>query len=131
MTSPPNEDQKNYEVLEVALETYPVISAPADFSKSVMKKVLLSEHMPQFKLSWIDYALTLFATSMIFLLIFLWQLIPAQWIQIMRFQALAMRQRNTDISDLALVFTGTILFFFVVFVSTFLFKRPRSIITRQ
>jgi hypothetical protein len=131
MTSTHDEDQKSHMALNGALDTYPVVSAPANFTTSVMNKVCIPEPKPQFRLSWIDYALTFFSTSMIYLLFFLWQLVPGRWIQVMRFQAYSLGQRNIGASDLEVLFIGTVLFFFVVTVSILLFRHPRSSITIQ
>ena len=117
--------------LEDALQTYPIVSAPANFSKSVMKNVRASAPKPQFQLSWIDYALTFFSTGMVGLILFLWQLIPMQWFMLMRFQAFVLWERSIRFSQAPLLLVGCVLVILAVSYAMVSFRRPRLIISLQ
>jgi hypothetical protein len=129
MTSTSENDQNAYFELENALHTYPIVSAPANFSKSVMKNVRASVPKPQFRLSWFDYALTFFSTSMIGLVLFLWQLVPTQWIMIVRFQAFILWERSIRFPFTPILFVGFILVLIVMSFAMVLFRRPRLMVT--
>ena len=131
MTSTSENDQDAYFELEDALHTYPIVSAPANFSKSVMKNVRASVPKPQFRLSWIDYALTFFSTSMIGLVLLLWQFVPPQWFMIVRFQAFILWERSIRFPFTPILFAGFILVFIVMSFAMVLFRRPSLIVTPQ
>ena len=128
MTSTSENDQKDHFELEDALQTYPIISAPASFSKAVMENVHASAPKPQFQLSWIDYALTFFGTSMIGLVLFLWQLVPTQWFMHVRFQALVLWERSIRFPYTSALLIGCVLMFLVISFAMVFFRRPRLII---
>ena len=129
MNSTSENDQKAYIELEDAIQSYPVVSAPAGFSKMVMNNVRTSALKPQFRLSWIDYALTFFITSMIGIALILWQLIPMQWIMLARFQALVLWERSIHFPFTPILFVGCTLVFVAMSFAMVLFRRPRFIIT--
>jgi hypothetical protein len=131
MTSTSENDRKARFELEDALQTYPIISAPADFSKSVMKNVHASAPKPQFRLSWIDYALTFFGTSMIGLVLFLWQLIPIQWFMLVRFRAFVLWERSIRFPYTSALLVGCILLFLVISFAISFFRRPRLLISHR
>lgn len=131
MTSAFENDQKIHTALEDALHTYPIASAPAGFSTGVMNAVRASAPIPQFQLSWVDCALTFFATSMIALTLTLWQFVPVQWIMRIRFQAFVFWEYGTRFQFTPILFVGfTLVFIFILF-SMVLFRRPRLMITHQ
>ena len=129
MTPTSENDQKAHFELEDALQTYPIISAPANFSKSVMENVRASTPKPQFQLSWIDYALTFFGTSMVGLVLSLWRLIPTQRIMLVRFQAFVLWERSIRFSQVPVLLVGCVLVILTVFFAMAFFRRPRLIIT--
>lgn len=131
MTSAFENDQKVHTALEDALHTYPIASAPAGFSTSVMNTVRASAPIPQFRLSWVDYALTFFATSMIALTLVLWQFVPVQWVMRIRFQAFVFWEYGTRFQLTPILFVGFILVFAVISFVMVLFKRPGLTIARQ
>ena len=131
MTSTPENDQKAYFELEDALQTYPIVSAPAGFSESVMKNVRASVPKPQFQLSWFDYALTFFCTSMVGLVLFLWQFIPTKWFMLVRFQAFILWERSTRLPYAPNLFVGCVLAFLAILFVLVFFKRPRFVISSQ
>jgi hypothetical protein len=127
MTSTSEHDRKVHSELEDALQTYPLISAPANFSISVMKNVRASASKPKFRLSWIDYALTFFGTSMVGLVLFLWQFIPTQWYMLVRFQAFALWERSTRFPYVSNLFVGCALVFLTILFAFVFFERPRLV----
>jgi hypothetical protein len=129
MASNSEHNRKAYFDLEDAFQTYPKISAPANFSKSVMKNVHASATKPQFRLSWIDYALTFFVTSMIGLGLFLWQFIPTQWIMLVRFKAFVLWERSIRFPFTPILFVGCALVFLTISFVMVIFRRPRLIIS--
>ena len=131
MNSNSENDQNAYFELEDALQTYPIISAPANFSKSVMQYVRATAPKPHFQLSWMDYALTFFSTSMVGLVLFLWQFIPAQWIMLVRFQAFVLWERSTRFPYTPNLFVGGALAFLAILFVLVFFKRPRFVASSQ
>ena len=131
MTSLPENNQKADFELEDALRTYPIIPAPTGFSEMVMDNVRASTPIPQFRLSWIDYALTFFATSMIALTLVLWRFVPAQWIMRIKFQAFVFWEYGIRFQFTPILFVVFILVFIVMVFSVVLFRRPRLMITSQ
>ena len=131
MTPTSENDQNARFELEDALQTYPIISAPANFSKAVMNDVRASAPKQQFRLSWIDYALTFFGTSMIGLVLFLWQLVPTQWIMLARFQAFVLWERSIRFSQVPVLLVGCVLVILTVFFAMAFFRRPHLIISHQ
>ena len=131
MTSTFENDQKDHFELEDALQTYPIISAPASFSKSVMENVRASAPKPQIQLSWIDYALTFFGAGMVGLLLFLWRLIPTQRIMLVRFQAFVLWERSIRFPFTSTLFIGCVLVILTASFAVIFFRRPRLIISPQ
>jgi hypothetical protein len=132
MTPNPENDQENIHLsLEDALQSYPVITAPAGFSNSVMNSVRSSEPKLRFRLTWIDYALTLFATSMIGLALTLLQLVPMKWIMQVRFKAFILWERSIHFQFTPILLGGCFLILIAVSFAIFLFRRPRVIIVSQ
>ena len=129
MTSTFENDQKDHFELEDALQTYPIISAPANFSKSVMENVRASTPKPQFQLSWIDYALTLFGTGMVGLALFLLRLIPTQWIMLMRFQAFILWEHSIRFAHVPVLLVGCVLVIITISFAMVIFRSPRLIIS--
>ena len=130
--TPNTENEQNTQLpLEDALQSYPIATAPPDFSKSVMNRVRSSELKLQFRLTWIDYALTLFATSMIGLALILLQLVPMKWIMQVRFQAFILWERSIHFPFTPILLGGCFLIFIAVSFAIFLFRRPRVVIVPQ
>lgn len=130
MTSASENDRKNF-ALEDALQTYPVSPAPAGFSKVVMDNVRASIPKPQFQLSWIDYSLTFFATSMTALTIVLWRFVPVQWIMRIKFQVLIFWEYGIHFQFTPILSVVFVLVFIVMLFSVVLFRRPRLMVTSQ
>jgi len=131
MTSAHENGQKNYFELEDALQTYPITPAPAGFSKKVIDKVRTSTPKLQFRLSWFDYALTFFSTSMVGLALILWQLIPTQWIMLVRFQAFILWERSMRFPYKPNLFAGCTLAILAILFALVFFKRPRFVASSQ
>lgn len=131
MNSAPENNQKTRFELEDALQTYPIIPAPAGFSGMVMDNVRASAPIPQFRLSWIDYALTIFATSMIALTLILWRFVPVQWIMRIKFQVFVFWEYGLRFQFTPILSVVFALVFVVMLFSAVLFRRPRLMITSQ
>jgi hypothetical protein len=114
-----------------SLKTYPVVPAPKGFSNSVMMGVYSSAAKPKFHLSWFDYALTVFTTSMFGLILILGNLLPREWTMLVRFQALVLWKRGMR-SIPALSLMGVLVLVLVVIAATVLFwKRPYRVIRAE
>ena len=57
-------DRSEYDVIEDALETYPLEAPPAGLHTAVMNRVRADVVVPRFRLRWLDYALSLLAAMM-------------------------------------------------------------------
>ena len=62
--------------IEAALRTYPSAPAPDGFTRTVMSRLHKLAPKPRFRLSWLDYAASLFVAGMLGLLFLLWNLTP-------------------------------------------------------
>jgi len=131
MTSISENDQNVHFELEDALQTYPITPAPAGFSKKVLDKVYASTPKPQFQLSWFDYALTFFSTSMVGLVLLLWQFIPTQRIMLVRFQAFVLWERSTRFPYTPNLFVGCALAFLALLFAFIFLKRPGLVMSSQ
>ena len=130
----PAQSAHNHEIegaWDESLKTYPVVPAPKGFSNSVMKKVYASGARPKFHLSWFDYALTLFTTSMFGLLLILGNLLPREWTMLVRFQALILWERGTRLIPV-LSLMGALVLILVAIAATVIFrKRPYRVIPAE
>ncbi|MEW6404078.1 MAG: hypothetical protein AB1649_19965 [Chloroflexota bacterium] len=83
-----SEDSIN-EIVEDALQTWPVAEVPQGFSRRVLQRI---EAAPQpkikFQFTWLDYALGLFTVSMPVLALLVWALLPDLFILRMTYRAL-------------------------------------------
>jgi len=66
-------DQVAYDIVDEALRTYPLDEAPTSLYASVMLQVHKTQKSARFRLSWLDYALSLFAAGMVGTLWILWK----------------------------------------------------------
>ena len=66
-------EQAAMDIVDDALQTYPLEPAPASIFPVVMKGIEIQKSLPKFKLSWLDYALSAFFAGMAGLVLFLWQ----------------------------------------------------------
>lgn len=65
--------------IDVALQTYPLARAPRTLAPAVMARIrALSPARPRFQLEWMDFALSLFAATMLGLGYGLWRAISPQ-----------------------------------------------------
>ena len=67
-------------VVEEALRTYPFVPAPAALRLNVMKRIRTTAPVLRFRLTWLDYAMSLFATVMAATPFIVWQFITPQMI---------------------------------------------------
>lgn len=56
--------QPDFEAVDDALKTYPMQAAPASILPVVMQRIETPERAPRFRLSWFDYAISLFSAGM-------------------------------------------------------------------
>jgi hypothetical protein len=128
MTPRSAQNQNGHMGLEEALQTYPVVPAPPGLSRAVMKAVRTSVPNPQFRLSWFDYALTFFLTSMVGLILSLERLLPKGWIMLVRLQAFILWERSMRYSPALFWLLGCILILITISYAILLMKRPRLLI---
>mgnify|MGYP006438627299 CR=1 FL=1 len=65
-------DEQDYDIIDQALSTYPQDEAPPSIFPAVMLQVREAQQKARFRLSWLDYALSLFAAGMAGILLILW-----------------------------------------------------------
>ena len=125
------QNQKTHIELEKALRTYPLVPAPPSLSRSVMWAVGSSTPKPHFRLSWFDYALTFFMTSMVGLISILAGMLPSEWMMLMRLQAIILWERSMRFSAAPFLIIGCA--FALVIVTNALLSqgRPRLSSTPQ
>ncbi len=74
-------ERTSFDIVDDALQTYPLDPAPASIFPAVMQQIEIQKSAPKFKLSWLDYALSGFSAGMAGLILFLWQSasLPPHW----------------------------------------------------
>lgn len=60
-------------VIDEALKIYPLAEAPDTLLPTIMARIQAVSSTPRFRLTWFDYAISLFAAGMTGLVFFLWQ----------------------------------------------------------
>jgi hypothetical protein len=93
MNTPPNE------LIEDALRTYPLAEAPPGFSKSVLTRIKPQRRYAQvpqrgtlkFRLTWLDYALGLFMSSLPAIAFVSWAFLPRELFVRLQYQWLLLR----------------------------------------
>jgi len=65
------------DIVEEALQTWPVAQTPAGFSGQVLQRIEAVQYAKlRFQFTWLDYALGLFTVSATFLAFFVWKMLP-------------------------------------------------------
>lgn len=94
----------NYErQVEEALRTYPLKPAPATLAPRVAARLRALAPVPRFRLTWIDYALSLFATGMLGLAFLGWQVLTPQLLLKLQWQSWLILQQLGIVGGVALV----------------------------
>jgi hypothetical protein len=125
MTFASENNGNDRDVLEDAFRTYPIVPAPREFSGRVMDTIHAATPKPAFRLSWIDYALTLFVTSMSGLALFFIQRFPINWVMLARFRMIVLWERSSHLPFTAYLIAGCALVILVLTCSSILFAHPR------
>lgn len=76
MTQQNNLPQTVDHIIEDALQTLPIADAPETLLQSVMSRVQATAPVPAFRLTWFDYAISLFGAGMAGIIFMLWQTLP-------------------------------------------------------
>jgi hypothetical protein len=92
-----------YRQVDEALRTYPLQPAPATLAPRVMARLRALTPAPRFRLSWIDYALSLFAASMLGLALLGWQALTPQLLLRLQVQTLLIARHVGILGGAALV----------------------------
>jgi len=113
------------DLIEAALESYPLAELPPNFSKRVMQQVRAIPGSARFRLTWMDYALGLLTTLLPAVGFALWVFLPRQVLVDTEFQ-----WRVFQASSLQPVITGSlalagVLLLSVVLLCVGLLLRPR------
>lgn len=87
-------DRDAFAPVDDALRTEPLSPPPPTLAPAVLARirVLRSEPPPHFRLAWIDYAVSLFATGMVALAFVLWQSVTPQMMMRAKLQILLWQQ---------------------------------------
>lgn len=68
------------DLIEDALQTWPIAQAPHGFSHRVLQRMETAQQTAlKFRFTWLDYALGLFAASLPFFVLFIWDLLPSSF----------------------------------------------------
>ena len=94
MNNPRSEIPNHNSAIDNALRTYPLAPVPATLAPGVMARIRAVAPAPRFRLAWVDYALSLFATGMAGLGLLFWQSITPQMAARMQLQWLLFLQRS-------------------------------------
>jgi hypothetical protein len=112
-------------IIEDALSTYPMAAVPPGLSAAVMAQVRALSLKPRFRLSWMDYAVSLFVSGMASLFLLVWQLLPPNLTARLRLQLL-LTERFLEINSLwPIIVVGIVLAVAALIVAALLFARSR------
>ena len=119
------------ELIEDALQTYPLAQVPARFSGQVMKRVRAQPNTSQarmrFRLTWMDYALAFFVALLPPLGFGLWSILPYQAVLQLQFQWQLLQWNSLQpVMALSLGAAGVLLLLAMLF-SLNLVLRPRAL----
>jgi hypothetical protein len=87
-------DREAFALVDDALRTEPLSPPPPTLAPAVLARIraLRPAPLPRFRLAWIDYAVSLFATGMVALAFLLWQSITPQMMMQVKLQILLWQQ---------------------------------------
>lgn len=87
-------DREAFALVDDALRTEPLSPPPPTLAPAVLAliRALRPAPLPRFRLAWIDYAVSLFATGMVALAFLLWQSITPQMMMQAKLQILLWQQ---------------------------------------
>ena len=87
-------DREAFALVDDALRTGPLSPPPPTLAPAVLARVraLRPAPLPRFRLAWIDYAVSLFATGMVALAFLLWKSITPQMMMQAKLQILLWQQ---------------------------------------
>ena len=87
-------DREAFALVDDALRTEPLSPPPPTLAPAVLARIraLRPAPLPRFRLAWIDYAVSLFATGMVALAFLLWQSITPQMMMQAKLQILLWQQ---------------------------------------
>jgi hypothetical protein len=75
-------DRLTETIVEDALQTYPLATAPATLLPAVMARIQAMKAIPPFRLDWFDYAISLFVAGMAWAIFLVWRYTP--WPQLIQ-----------------------------------------------
>src|SRR6266540_1911878 len=115
------------DVIEDALQTWPNAQAPRGFSHRVLQRVETTQQtVLKFRFTWLDYALGLFAASMPFFVLVIWDLLPSPFIMRFTYRLFLLVNSPQSQSILIFSFLGTIGVIILIALATFLFTSPKT-----
>lgn len=79
--------------VETALRTEPLLPTPITLRPSVMKRIRAITPLPRFRLTWFDYAMSLFGGGMALTPFFVWQFVTPQMMLQLQVQLYILVQR--------------------------------------
>lgn len=74
MNPPTYTEQAAYAAIDDALQTFPLAEAPDALLPAIMERIQTIPQIPGFRLTWFDYAISLFGAGMVGAVLLLWQL---------------------------------------------------------
>lgn len=120
-----NNEAAAYAAVEEALSTYPLAPAPATLLPSVMARIQSLEPVPRFRLSWLDYVVSLFVAGMVGLILLLPRTVPPQVGAQLQVQFWLLQQYLSFAYFWLILLGGLALFALMIFSAAFLFGRNR------
>lgn len=116
------------DVIEDALRNWPISQVPRGFSRRVLQRVESTQQtVLKFRFTWLDYALGLFAASLPFIVLFIWDLLPSTFIMRLTYRLFLLVNSPQSQSLLIFSLVGTIGITILIALATFLFTYPKTV----
>ena len=113
------------ELIEAALRTYPLAEVPPDFSHRVMRQIQPPHAALKFRLTWLDYALGLFLSSLPAVGFVSWAFLPRQFLMRLQYQWLLLRSPALEPLVTTFLVATAILSVLALMIGTRFLIRPR------
>ena len=129
MSTPADTEQMAYTIVDDALKTYPIVDAPDTLLPAVITRIQAAPAAPHFRLTWFDFAISLFGAGMVGGLLLLWQLsgLPS-WAQLQA-EILLWLQQPEPLFILVTLFGGMVLTSIAIIVAANIFSQRAFILT--
>ena len=125
----------NEKQLEDALQAWPLEDVPAGFSKAVMEQIrprqttvkIPLEYRVKFRLTWMDFALAMFFSSLPVLVFVTYILLPRKFILFLQYQWLVVQFPSYQPVLLFTLLSGGVVLLLLIFVLSIRYFFPRQL----